>query len=221
MDRFGAGLIGIETFNKTIDNHLAQVKKHRVPFALFAGGIPAQILELEKAGTRAYLHTPSMMMLENAIGNGCSRFIFEGSEAGGHVGTLSSLVLWEMAIEKILALPDKRRQVLTAVFAGGVGTRYGSYFISGASAVLAAKGVKVGIQVGSAYLFTREIMETGAIQKIYQEVVCRGERTILTGETVGLTSRTVPTPFTEKMLDIEYDQLSRKIPLSERKDKFE
>ncbi len=221
VDRFGAGLIGIETFNKTIDSHLAQVKKHRVPFALFAGGVPAQILELEKAGTLAYLHTPSMMMLENAISSGCSRFIFEGSEAGGHVGTLSSLVLWEMALEKILALPDKRRQALTAVFAGGIGTRFGSYFISGLGAVLAAKGVKVGIQVGSAYLFTREIRESGAMQKVYQDVVCGSDTTILTGETVGLTSRTVPTPFSKKMLEIEYDQLGKKIPLSARKDTFE
>ena len=167
------------------------------------------------------IYTNAEVIHNHELADLCNRFIFEGSEAGGHVGTLSSLVLWEMALEKILSLPDKRCQALTAVFAGGLGTRYGSYFISGAAAVLAARGVKVGIQVGSAYLFTREIRETGAIQEVYQEVVCRGDRTILTGETVGLTSRTVPTPFTEKMVDIEYDQLGRKIPLSERKDKFE
>ena len=221
VDRFGAGMIGIETFNKTIDSHMAQVKKHSVPFALFAGGIPSQILELEASGTRAYLHTPSMMMLENALSSGCRRFIFEGSEAGGHVGTLSSLVLWDMALEKILALAPELQAQLTVIFAGGIGTRYGSYFISGVGAVLAARGVKVGIQVGSAYLFTREIMETGAICKVYQQVVCAGESTILTGETVGLTSRTVPTPFSKKMLDGEYEQLRDKVPLSERKQNFE
>jgi len=221
VDRFGAGMIGIETFNETIDSHMAQVKKHNVPFALFAGGIPSQILELEENGTRAYLHTPSMMMLENALSSGCRRFIFEGSEAGGHVGTLSSLVLWEMALEKILTLPPESQAQLTVIFAGGIGTRYGSYFISGAGAALAARGAKVGIQVGSAYLFTREIMETGAICKVYQKVVCAGEGTILTGETVGLTSRTVPTPFSKKMLDGEYEQLRNKVPLSERKQNFE
>jgi len=221
VDRFGAGMIGIETFNKTIDSHMAQVKKHNVPFALFAGGIPSQILELEEKGTRAYLHTPSMMMLENALSNGCRRFIFEGSEAGGHVGTLSSLVLWEMALEKILTLSSEYQEKITVIFAGGIGTRYGSYFISGAGAALAARGVKVGIQVGSAYLFTQEIMETGAICKVYQQVVCAGADTILTGETVGLTSRTVPTPFSKKMLDGEYEQLRNNVPLSERKHNFE
>jgi len=221
VDRFGAGMIGIETFNQTIDSHMAQVKKHEVPFALFAGGIPSQILELEEAGTRAYLHTPSMMMLENALSSGCRRFIFEGSEAGGHVGTLSSLVLWEMALEKILALPEDQQRKITVIFAGGISTCYGSYFISGVSAVLAARGVKIGIQVGSAYLFTREIMESGAICKVYQDVVCAGEGTILTGETVGLTSRTVPTPFSQKMLDGEYEQLRSNVPLAERKQNFE
>ncbi|HSO18002.1 MAG TPA: polyketide synthase, partial [Desulfosarcina sp.] len=106
--RFGAGMIGIEAFNQTITDHLDSVRRHEVPFALFAGGIPSQVKSLEASGTKTYLHTPSLMMLENALQKDCRRFIFEGSEAGGHVGTLSSLVLWELAMEKMSAMADEQ-----------------------------------------------------------------------------------------------------------------
>ncbi|MBU1537618.1 polyketide synthase, partial [Myxococcota bacterium] len=76
---FGAGLIGIETFNKTIKNHLDLVKKHGVPLALFAGGIPSQVNELEALGIKTYLHTPAEKMLKNAIEQGNRRFILEGT----------------------------------------------------------------------------------------------------------------------------------------------
>ncbi|MCP4692973.1 MAG: polyketide synthase, partial [Desulfobacterales bacterium] len=128
VNRFGAGLIGIETFNATIDEHMALVKKYKAPFALFAGGIPGQVKELEAAGVRAYLHTPSIRMLENAIKSGCTRFIFEGTEAGGHVGSLTSLVLWEMAMDVFLNLPDETLATMSIVFAGGIGSPSASHF---------------------------------------------------------------------------------------------
>ncbi|MDJ0802606.1 MAG: beta-ketoacyl synthase N-terminal-like domain-containing protein, partial [Desulfobacterales bacterium] len=219
--RFGAGMIGIEAFNQTIAHHLASVKKYAVPFALFAGGIPSQVKELEAGGTKTYLHTPSLSMLENAIDKGCRRFIFEGSEAGGHVGELSSLVLWEQAMEKVDRLPEDQCRDKTLVFAGGIGTRRASQFISGMTSRMAAKGVKVGIQVGTSYLFSREIVETGAIKQIYQDVVCDRDETILMGQTVGLASRTVATPFSQRMIENEHRRMREGQPLGERKKAFE
>ncbi|MGD8243216.1 MAG: beta-ketoacyl synthase N-terminal-like domain-containing protein, partial [Desulfobacterales bacterium] len=219
--RFGAGMIGIEAFNQSITHHLDSVKKYEVPFALFAGGIPSQVKELEASGTRAYLHTPSLSMLDNAINKGCQRFIFEGSEAGGHVGELSSLVLWEQAMETVERLPEDVRQGKTLIFAGGIGTRRASQFISGMTARLAARGVMIGIQVGTSYLFSREIVETGAIKKLYQDVVCERDETILMGHTVGLASRTVATPFSERMIENEHQRLREGLPLHDRKKAFE
>ena len=123
---FGAGLVGIEAFNPMVKKHLDMVKKYKAPYALFAGGIPSQAAELEKAGTKTYLHTPSVSMMENAIKSGCRRFIFEGGEAGGHVGMLSSLVLWEDAVATLI---NKNYDVsgLYLVFAGGIATCFASH----------------------------------------------------------------------------------------------
>ncbi|MBW1940316.1 MAG: nitronate monooxygenase, partial [Deltaproteobacteria bacterium] len=219
--RFGAGMIGIEAFNRTIHDHFRLVKEYKVPFALFAGGVPSQVKDLESAGVKTYLHTPSLMMLENAVTHDCTRFIFEGTEAGGHVGSLTSCVLWELALERLFEQSDDMVGRQSLIFAGGVATASGSHFISGISSIFAKRGAKIGIQVGSAYLFTREIVDTGAIKKQYQDIICDRHKTFVIGNTVGLPSRTVLSPFSEKMIENEQQRIKEGMPLKERKTAFE
>jgi NAD(P)H-dependent flavin oxidoreductase YrpB (nitropropane dioxygenase family) len=198
----GAGLVGIEAFNPMVHKHLDMVKKYQIPFALFAGGIPSQVRDLEAAGTKTYLHTPSVPMMENALKSGCVRFIFEGGEAGGHVGFLSSLVLWEAAIEKLVSR-NQDLSKLSLVFAGGISTCFASFFISGMTSFLAQKGACIGLQVGTAYLFSREIVDTQSMTKQYQEIILEKEETVVIGKSLGLASRTAPTPFAKMMKELE------------------
>ncbi|MFH2092915.1 MAG: beta-ketoacyl synthase N-terminal-like domain-containing protein [Pseudomonadota bacterium] len=217
---FGAGLVGIEAFNPMVKHHLDMVKKYKVPYALFAGGIPSQVAELEKAGTKTYLHTPSVSMMENALKNGCKRFIFEGGEAGGHVGMLSSMVLWEDAIATLL---NKEYDLsdLYLVFAGGIATCFSSFFISGMTSFLAAKGAKIGIQVGTAYLFADEIVDTKCVKKQYRDILIRENKTVVIGKSLGLASRTAPTEFARMMLKTEVEMIKNKESLENRKRAFE
>ncbi len=220
VDNFGAGLVGIEAFNPAINSHLEMVKKYRVPYALFAGGIPSQAVELEKAGTKTYLHTPSVSMMENSLKNGCNRFIFEGGEAGGHVGALSSMVLWENAISFLMNNKYDLSE-LYLVFAGGISTCFASYFISGLTSFLAAKGTKIGIQVGTAYLFADEIVESKCIKSQYREIIIKENATMVIGKSLGLASRTAPTGFARMMVENEADMLKNKESLTKRKRSFE
>jgi len=220
VKHFGAGLVGIEAFNPQVNAHLDMVKKHGVPFALFAGGIPSQAVELEKAGTRTYLHTPSVSMMDNAYDGGCFRYIFEGGEAGGHVGSLTSMVLWEAAIDSLIK-NNRDLSKLFLVFAGGITTSFSSLFISGMTAFLAARGAKIGLQVGTAYLFSRELVETEAVHKQYQDILIEMDETVVIGKTLGLASRTAPTPFARMMTDHEARMVKQKLPLKDRKRSFE
>ena len=221
VKKFGAGLVGIEAFNPAIKSHMETVKACKVPFALFAGGIPSQIIELEKSGTKTYLHTPSISMLKNAMDSGCTRFIFEGKEAGGHVGSLSSLVLWDAAISKLLSDASADLSGINLVFAGGISTCFASWFMSGMTATLAARGARIGLQVGSAYLFTQEIIETGAMKKRYQEILCKMNETVVIGTSVGLASRTAPTEFARMTVNLEKEMIKEGKKLEERKRAFE
>ncbi len=220
VDIFGAGLVGIEAFNPTVNKHLDMVKKYRVPYALFAGGLPSQAAELEKAGTRTYLHTPSVSMMENALKSGCKRFIFEGGEAGGHVGTLSSLVLWEAAISTLIN-KDYDLSGIYLVFAGGISTCYASFFMSGLTSFLAARGAKIGLQVGTAYLFADEIVDARCIKSQYRDIIIRENETMVIGKSLGLWSRTAPTKFARMMLENEAEMIKNKESLETRKRSFE
>ena len=217
---FGAGLVGIEAFNPMVHKHLDMVKRYKVPYALFAGGIPSQVAELEKAGTRTYLHTPSVSMMENAITNGCRRFIFEGGEAGGHVGSLSSLVLWENAIASLIN-KNHDLSALYLVFAGGISTCFASFFISGLSAFLAARGARIGLQVGTAYLFADEIVDTRCIKPQYRDILIRENETMVIGKSLGLASRTAPTAFARMMVETEAEMIRNRESLESRKRAFE
>ena len=217
---FGAGLVGIEAFNPMVKKHLDMVKKYKAPYALFAGGIPSQAAELEKAGTKTYLHTPSVSMMENAIKSGCRRFIFEGGEAGGHVGMLSSLVLWEDAVATLI---NKNYDVsdLYLVFAGGIATCFASFFISGLTSFLSARGAKIGIQVGTAYLFSDEIVETKCMKSQYRDIIIEQNETMVIGKSLGLASRTAPTNFARMMVETEAEMIRNKESLENRKRTFE
>ena len=221
LDRFGAGLVGIEAFNPAVDSHIKMIKDYKVPFALFAGGIPSQIIDLEKAGTKTYLHAPSVSMLRNGIKSGCKRFIFEGGEAGGHVGALSSLVLWEATAFHMVEEEKYDLSDMSLLFAGGISTCYSAFFISGLTSVLAAKGAKIGVQVGTAYLFTKEIIATNSLQQQYQQIISDNNETVVVGETVGLLSRTAPTGFAKMMLKLEQDLIKETGSLEDRKRTFE
>jgi len=220
VDVFGAGLVGIEAFNPTVKEHLDMVKKYKIPYALFAGGIPSQVAELEKAGTKTYLHTPSVSMMENALKSGCKRFIFEGGEAGGHVGSLSSMVLWEVAIATLINKNYDLSDVYL-VFAGGISTCFSSFFISGLTSFLANKGAKIGMQVGTAYLFADEIVETKCIKSQYRDIIIQENETMVIGKSLGLASRTAPTKFAKSMLEVEARMIKNKDSLEKRKRAFE
>ncbi|RLB85781.1 MAG: polyketide synthase, partial [Deltaproteobacteria bacterium] len=220
LSNFGAGLVGIEAFNPMVHKHLEMVKRYKVPYALFAGGIPSQVAELEKAGTKTYMHTPSVSMMENALDAGCRRFIFEGGEAGGHVGSLSSMVLWEAAISKLIH-SSRDLSDLYLVFAGGITTAFASFFISGMASFLAARGAKIGLQVGTAYLFSNEIVDTQSMKKQYQEIIIEKDETVVIGRSLGLASRTAPTRFAREMVEHEAQMIVNKEGLAQRKRSFE
>lgn len=217
---FGAGLVGIEAFNPMVKQHLEMVKKYKAPYALFAGGNPSQAAELEKAGTKTYLHTPSVSMMENAIKSGCRRFIFEGGEAGGHVGALSSMVLWEDAIATLINKNYDLKD-LYLVFAGGIATCFASFFISGLASFLAARGAKIGIQVGTAYLFSDEIVQTKCMKSQYRDIIIEQNETMVIGKSLGLASRTAPTEFARMMVETEAEMIRNKESLENRKRAFE
>lgn len=167
------------------------------PYALIAGGWPNQNRRLIEAGIPTYLHVPSPRLLKMFLNSGDRRFIFEGRESGGHVGPLCSFVLWETMIDELLEYlsPDKDASEYHVLFAGGIHDALSASMVAVMAAPLAERGVRVGVQMGTAYLFTEELVRSGGIVDTYQREALNCDRTVVLEVAPGQANRCICTPF--------------------------
>lgn len=164
-------------------------------FVLIAGGRPSLAKPYEDAGITTYLHVPSVALLDMFLKEKARKFIFEGRESGGHVGPLASIVLWEKQIFRLLQEDDI--QSISVLFAGGIHNALSSAFVSIMSATLAVKGAKIGIQMGTSYLYAKESVESAAITQEYQNQIISSGKSILLEAAPGQETRSIKTPFTD------------------------
>ena len=195
---WGVGILGF------VDEELRAeqtqvILDHAPKFALIAGGRPDQAAALEAAGISTFLHVPSPGLLKLFLESGAKRFIFEGHECGGHVGPRTSFVLWQQAVDVLLeAFAPGVPMDVDLLFAGGVHDAVSAAMVAALAARLTARGARVGVLLGTAYLFTVEAVASGAIQQGYQDLVLRAEQTVLLESGPGHMTRVVDSPIVDE-----------------------
>lgn len=189
---WGVGILGFAD-QELRDEQLGYILEEKPPVVLIAGGRPSQAKPLEKAGIKTFLHVPSAPLLDMFLKEGARRFVFEGRECGGHVGPLSSFVLWEKQINRLLQ--EEQTDQLEVFFAGGIHDAFSTALIAVMIAPLAARGVKTGVLMGTAYLYTQEAVATGAILPQFQAQALEHSETILLETAPGHETRCLDSPF--------------------------
>ncbi|WP_426513301.1 SDR family NAD(P)-dependent oxidoreductase [Dactylosporangium sp. McL0621] len=197
---WGVGVLGFAP-EEVRAAQLAAVMEVRPPVVIIAGGRPAQAKALEADGLNAFLHVPSPGLLRQFLRAGARRFVFEGGECGGHVGPRTSFPLWEaqaLALEEFLddAPPGTAAQV-QVFFAGGIHDARSAAMVAAMAGPLTRRGVQVGVLMGTAYLFTREAVECGAIQPLFQREVLGATVTALLETAPGHVTRCLHTPYVD------------------------
>ncbi|WP_338118481.1 beta-ketoacyl synthase N-terminal-like domain-containing protein, partial [Streptomyces coryli] len=187
---WGVGVLGFAD-ETTRAAQLEVVRELRPSHAIIAGGRPSQAADLERAGIRTFLHVPSARLLRQYLDAGARRFVFEGSECGGHVGPLASFPLWEAQLG---VLEEYGAEGVEVLFAGGVHDARSAAMV----AALAGRidGLAAGVLMGTAYLFTGEAVDCGAVQPLFQRQVLAADSTELLQTAPGHATRCVPSPFT-------------------------
>ncbi|MCS0600691.1 SDR family oxidoreductase [Streptomyces sp. LP11] len=206
---WGVGVLGFAP--EDIKNaQLEAVRELRPTHAVIAGGRPAQAEALERAGIRTFLHVPSPGLLRQFLEAGSRRFVFEGSECGGHVGPRASFPLWEAqlaVLDDFLADTgadgDAMARELEVFFAGGIHDERSAAMVAALAAPLTARGAAVGVLMGTAYLFTEEAVAHGAVRPLFQRQVLAATATALLETAPGHATRCVPSPFTGDYRDRE------------------
>ena len=178
------------------ETHIAWIKKHRPRFVVIAGGDLSPLSELVECGIDVIYIAPDEALLRLALEAGVRYVICEGYEAGGHVGQHSTLTLAQMLLDLKRRVPSLL-QYCRVILAGGIFNRE--------TAFLAAMLGADAIQMGTAYLATREIVETGALTTFYQRMVLESPPggTAISGEDTGLRVRSLKTPRVEAILTLE------------------
>ncbi len=202
---WGVGILGFVP-RELRDEQLEVVRKYKPPFAIIAGGRPDQALQLEKENIRTYLHVPSPGLLDMFLESGSRRFIFEGRECGGHVGPRSSFVLWESMIRVLLdhlATSKSPGSDYHVLFAGGVHDARSAMMVSALAAPLAEHGVRIGVLMGTSYLFTKEAVTGGAIVQGFQDEAVKCNDTVLLESGVGHATRAARTDFARYFADLK------------------
>ncbi len=211
---WGVGILGFVP-SQLRSEQLEAIASYKPQFAIIAGGRPDQAKALEDMGIQSYLHIPSPLLLQSFMEAGSRRFVFEGKECGGHVGPRSSFILWEEMIALILSSlkPGEDASSFHILFAGGIHDRLSAAMVSAMAAPLAARGARIGLLMGTAYIFTQEAVSSGAIVSKFQEAALNCNRTVLFESGPGHSIRCIDSPyrqaFDSRRRKLEQDGKSR------------
>jgi acyl transferase domain-containing protein/NAD(P)-dependent dehydrogenase (short-subunit alcohol dehydrogenase family)/NAD(P)H-dependent flavin oxidoreductase YrpB (nitropropane dioxygenase family) len=194
---WGVGILGFVPLELR-QEQLELVRAAKPAFALIAGGRPDQALSLERAGIPTYLHVPSPSLLRLFWEGGARRFVLEGRECGGHVGPRTSFVLWESMIETLLETAAGTDLAgCHVLFAGGIHDARSSATIAATAAPLVEHGARIGALLGTAYLFTDELVAAGGVVEGFQQEAIRCKDTVLLETGPGHSTRCATTTFVD------------------------
>ena len=122
--------------------HLKTVIDLNVPFVVFAGSFPKknEVELAKKSGLKVMCFASTESIAQRMIDYGADALILEGSEAGGHIGHVSTIVLIQQVLFKFPGIP--------IFIAGGIATgkMIAHLFLMGAS----------GIQMGTIFAMSQE-----------------------------------------------------------------
>ncbi|WP_347239689.1 nitronate monooxygenase [Streptomyces sp. L2] len=177
------------------------VRQSKPTHAVIAGGRPSQAEALERVGIRTFLQVPGPKDLRVCLAAGARRFVFQGSESGGHVGRWASFPLWEAQLavleDFLSAAGEDAARHLEVFFAGGIHNERSAAMIAALATPLTARGAAVGVLLGTAYLFTEEAVTLRAIRPLFQQRVQAASRTALMRTGPLTVTRCVPSPFSQ------------------------
>ncbi|MFM2372481.1 MAG: hypothetical protein RIS85_2203 [Pseudomonadota bacterium] len=148
---FGVNLI---TMHPMLFDLIAVCAKHKVGHVVLAGGIPPKgsVEAIKEFGAKVLVFAPTLALAKKLLRSGADALVIEGSEAGGHIGPVSTSVL---AQEFLPALAEDH----VVFVAGGIGRgeMIASYLEMGAS----------GVQLGTRFACATESIAHPAFKKAF------------------------------------------------------
>ena len=135
--------VNLITIAPAYHDQLDMLKDMKVPYIVFAGSFPKEkeVLAAKETGAKVMCFASTVSIAERMIKFGADAIILEGSEAGGHIGHVSSIVLMQQVLFKFA-------DQIPVFVAGGIATgkMIAHALLMGAS----------GVQLGTRFVMTEE-----------------------------------------------------------------
>ncbi len=136
---FGVNLI---TISPNYKQHLELTVRKKVPFIIFAGSFPraSEVKIAKESGAKVIAFASNNSIARRMIDSGIDALMLEGSEAGGHIGHVSLIIL----LQQVLLAMDE----VPIFVAGGIATGQlmAHLLLAGAA----------GVQMGTRFILTEE-----------------------------------------------------------------
>lgn len=179
---FGVNVMLLSPF---IDDVMKVVYREEVPVISTGAGNPGKYMhELKRIGTKVIPVVPSVALARRMESLGADAVIVEGTEAGGHVGDLTTMALVPQVTDRL---------TIPVIAAGGIADGRG--FLAALS--LGAKGVQIG---------TRFICSTECEAHLnYKEAIIKAKDrdAIVTARSTGHPVRVLKNKFSKELLKLE------------------
>ncbi len=148
---FGVNLI---TMHPQLNELIDVCGKHQVTHVVLAGGLPpgGSIDRIKGHGAKVICFAPALALAKKLIRSGVDALIIEGSEAGGHIGPVSTSVLAQEILPHVA-------QDVPVFVAGGIATgdMIAAYLEMGAA----------GVQLGTAFVCSTECIAHPNFKKMF------------------------------------------------------
>jgi enoyl-[acyl-carrier protein] reductase II len=182
--------VNIMLLSSTADDAIELAFKHKVPVITTGAGTPGKVIDrLKPAGSTVIPVVASVALARRAEKQGADAVVAEGTEAGGHVGELTTMVLVPQIVDSVN---------IPVIAAGGIADGRGIM----AAFSLGAEGVQIGTRLACC-------CESNIHDSYKRAIVSAKDRsTVVTGRYTGHPVRCIRNKLTSQLEKMEKDNVS-------------
>lgn len=203
---FGVNLI---TMHPQLLDLVEVCRKNDTSHVVFAGGVPSgEAIKRAKEFSKVICFAPAAVLAKRLVKNGADALVIEGSEAGGHIGPVSTSVLAQEILPVIRDVPvfvaggiGRGEAVVSFLEMGASGVQMGTRFVCAEECVAHPKFKKAFIRASA-----RDAISTVQLDKRFPVIPVRGLANKGTEEFMD-TQRRVAEKFSNGELDQQAAQL--------------
>lgn len=177
--------VNVMLLSPYVEDVMEVIYRHKVPVVTTGAGNPGKYIKnLKEIGTKIMPVVPSVALAKRMEALGVDAVIVEGTEAGGHIGELTTFTIVPQVVDAVK---------IPVIAAGGIADGRGLI----AALVLGAKGV----QMGTKFICTHEC----EVHENYKDMLIKAKDrdAVVTARSTGYPVRVLRNKFTKEYTKME------------------